>query len=306
MTPARIDRLELPAEWQPRAATLLPRAAADWLLIAISWWAMSFYGHWTVTTIGVVVIASRLHALGVILHDACHRSSRRSSAAWKLVEAVAGWPIASTTAAMRYHHLRHHRYSGTRLDPYRQPLQGRGLLSLGLLSMRGVMLPIWWTLRGFFAPVALLVPDSRNVYGRWFLQDRSQDDLRHSSEIVACARADLGQLAAQAIAVAVVIAFGLPFFTYYLLPLLLAGMLNAHRVAVEHSADAIETLTREALIATTNTNDAGWIGNWLLYPHNMGLHLAHHLYPGISFVHLPDVQSALQQGRSHPASPATG
>ena len=47
------------------------------------------------------------------------------------------------------------------------------------------------------------------------------------------------------------------------------------------------------IVATTRSHDAGPLLNWLLYPHRIGLHVAHHLYPTVSFVHLPRVQAAL-------------
>lgn len=284
---------ELPDAWRPQVGTLLGWAAVDWLLIATGWWMLHAFDNGFVAVAATLLIAGRLHALGVILHDACHRPSRKNTPAWWLLEALAGWPIASTTAAMRYHHLRHHRFSGTAQDPYKQPLRGTGTLTLILLSLRGLLLPPWWALRAVMAPIALVWPAARNVYGRAFLQDRSGHDLRDNSELLGCARADLVQLAAHVAVIFVVTGFELQFVSYYLVPLLIAGVLNAHRVAVEHTADEISAISRSTVIATTRTNNAGWFGNWLLYPHNMGMHLAHHLHPGVSFVHLPKLQSTL-------------
>lgn len=285
----------LPVEWRPQAGTLLLWAGADWLLIFTGWWMLSSFNNVLVIAAATLLIAGRLHALGVILHDACHRPSQPGSARWWLVDAVAGWPIASTTAAMRYHHLRHHRFSGTSQDPYKPPFAGTGPLTLALLSARGLLLPPWWALRAVVAPFALLWPAVRNAYGRAFLQDRSGRDLRNSKELLLCAYADLAQLTAHLVAALVVVRFDLPFVSHYLVPLLIAGVLNAHRVAVEHTNDEVCEATRSAVVATTRTNDAGWVGNWLLYPHNMGMHLAHHLQPGVSFVHLPKLQATLSR-----------
>ena len=282
----------LPDTWRPRAPTLLFWAVVDWSIIAAGWWLLSAVDNVLVSIAAALMIAGRLHALGVILHDACHRPSARKTPPWWLVEALAGWPIASTTDAMRYHHLRHHRYSGTAQDPYKRPLSGSDPLTLALLCLRGLLLPPWWTLRAVFAPIALAIPAARNVYGRAFLQDRSCEDLRNQAELLRCARADLAQLAAQATVVALALGLGLPIVSHYLIPLLIAGVLNAHRLLREHTADELDKPTLPAVIATTRDSNAGWSGNWLLYPHNIGLHVAHHLQPGVAFVHLPDVEAA--------------
>lgn len=284
---------DLPETWRPRASTLLHWALVDWSIIAAGWWLLSAFDNVYVSVGATLMIAGRLHALGVILHDACHRPTAGKTFSWWLVEALAGWPIASTTDAMRYHHLRHHRYSGTSQDPYRRPLSGTDPVTLTLLCLRGLLLPPWWTLRAVFAPIALAFPAARNVYGRAFLQDRSGEDLQNHQELLRCARADLAQLAAQAAVLAIAIGLDLPIVSHYLIPLLIAGVLNAHRIVREHTPDELDKPTLPAVIATTRNSSAGWVGNWLFYPHNIGLHVAHHLQPGVAFVHLPDVDARL-------------
>lgn len=286
----------LPDAWRPRASTLLGWALVDWLIIVAGWWLLSAVDSPYVTVGATLLVAGRLHALGVILHDACHRPDAKKSPSSWLVEALAGWPIASTIDAMRYHHLRHHRYSGTAQDPYKRPLSGSDPLTLAVLCLRGLLLPPWWTLRAMFAPIALAFPDARNVYGRAFLQDRSGADLRDQPELLRCARADLAQLAVQATVISMAIGLELPIVSHYLVPLLIAGVLNAHRLVREHTADELDKPTLPAVIATTRNSSAGWVGNWLLYPHNIGLHVAHHLQPGVAFVHLRDVDARLGAG----------
>ena len=292
----QLQRL-LPQGWHARPGVLIVWALSDWGVIGLSWAAIATFDNLLVSVVGIVAIASRLHALGVILHDACHRRSREKSAAWWLVEALAGWPIGSTIEAMRYHHLRHHRASGMHSDPYRNPLQARGGLVRGLLAARGALLPFWWSLRAFFAPFALLAPRLRTFYGRAFLQDRSGRDLTRHPEVLACLRADLAQAAAHCAAGVAIIAFALPFVSCYLVPWMLGGVLNARRVIVEHAPVENRDCTRATMLATTFTHDAGRLANAVLYPHNVGFHQAHHLYPTVAFGHLPRLQSALDLGQ---------
>ena len=295
VTPAQVARL-LPNGGAAEPRTLIAWALFDWMVIALGWLLIVASASTVVAAAGVVIVASRLHALGVILHDACHWRGKKT-AAWWAVEALAGWPIASTIEAMRYHHLRHHRDAGMRTDPYRHPLLERGHWARVLLSLRGALLPFWWTLRAFVAPWALLVPSLRTFYGRAFLQDRSGRDLRHEPELLSCARADLVQVAAHCAAGAAIVVLELPFLSCYLLPWMLGGIMNAHRVIIEHAPAENHDRTLATILATTRNHDAGRLVNALLYPHHIGLHQAHHVAPTAAFVHLPEV-AALLRGES--------
>ena len=278
----------------PDPRILLAWAGFDWCAIAAAWAVMALLDHPVVLAFGIVVVASRLHALGVILHDACHRHRRDDSRLWWLVEAVAGWPITSTTEAMRYHHLRHHAASGTAKDPYHGTVHAARPWLRWALTLRGVVLPFWWTLRAIVGPLALAIPRLRTAYGRAFLQDRSGTDLSRHAAVIACARADLGQLAAQLAVLVPAFAAGLPVVTFYLMPLMLAGVLNARRVVYEHAWLPSERHTRLQTWESTVDHDLGLLGNALFYPHNIGLHRIHHLYPMVSFVHLPRVARTVQ------------
>jgi len=288
--------IALPAARSPRAllgtdgsagpATLIGWALADWCVIALAWTAMTRIGGLPIAVVGTIVVASRLHALGAILHDACHQGARRRSPAWLAVEMLAGWPIASTIEAMRYHHLRHHAASGTPADPYHGAVQARSVWRRWLLCLRGAALPFWWTLRALVAPIALALPALRTGYARAFLQDRSGRELRHHPAVLSCLRADLLQLTAQAIALGAALAADLPVLGFYVLPWMLAGILNARRVVYEHAWLTSATRSRQQAWATTVDHDLGPIGNAIFYPHGIGWHRIHHLYPTVAFVHL--------------------
>jgi len=299
----RPDRIPMPTERSAQSyldvdtsanpRVLLAWAFFDWSIIGAAWTAMAMIDRPEVMVIGIIVVASRLHALGAILHDACHRRRRPSSHMWWLIEVFAGWPIASTIEAMRYHHLRHHAATGTRLDPYYGTVYARTTWLRYVLTLRGVILPFWWTLRAVVAPFALLMPSFRTFYGRAFLQDKSGRTLRNNAVVVACARADIAQLAGQTICLGTAFAAGLPVVTYYLVPVILAGILNARRVVYEHSWQTSESWSRRQAWETTIDHDLGLIGNALFYPHNLGLHRIHHQYPTVSFPHLRKLAHAV-------------
>lgn len=275
------------------AVMLMRHAVLDWLIIGACWAVMSQLAHPLTYVLGVLVIAGRMHALGVVLHDACHRPSRRKTPMMRAVEALAGWPIGSTIDAMRYHHLRHHRALCSRDDPYLHAFALRGPWAAALTASRGALLPFWWSLRAFSAPLALVWPSFRVLYARGFLQDRSGNDLRNHPEVLACAWADLPQAAMHSAAAAVILALDLPFVSHYLVPWIIGGIFNARRVIVEHDLREIEDASRETIWRATRTHNGSWLSRLLLYPHNIGFHQAHHLYPTIAFTALPIVHAAL-------------
>ena len=144
---------------------LLRLAAVEWAWMGACWLALARW-PW-VAPLAVVVLAGRLHALGVIFHDAVHLSVRRKGLGLWLVEALAGYPVASTWESTRYHHLRHHYDAGLPSDPYRRrPLHGWRLARAWLLLVGVVP---FWVLRGPVGLLAWAVPPLRGPYARLFL-----------------------------------------------------------------------------------------------------------------------------------------
>ena len=258
--------------------SLVRAALADWLAIAAFWLVMA-YGPPLLLPLWAIGIAGRLQALGVVLHDACHMRRRSPTPMLRVLEVLAGYPIATTLLAMRYHHLRHHRHSGMPLDPYFKP--GASSRPWPAISgrLRGAIVPFAWIVRTYVGCVALLAPRLRNVYGRVFLGERSDADLTAHREILRCLRAEPGQALFFAALVPLAIAAPRPFVLGYALPLCLAGLFNAHRVIAEHVHVPTYDRTASTLRSTTRTHDWGWWGKLVLYPRNIGFHLVHHLHP---------------------------
>lgn len=283
---------DLPAQWLRPAELkdLLRMALLDWGAIGVCWLLMAF-GPRALWPLWMVLIAGRLQALGVLLHDACHRRREAPSAAQALLEVLAGYPITTTLAAMRYHHLRHHRHNGTALDPYFKPGASNHFGPALAGRVRGLLLPPAWILRAYVGCVALVCPPLRNAYGRVFLGDRSGDDLQQHREILRCLRAEPAQ-ALFFVGVAV-LAWWWPLAVTagYLLPLLLAGLLNAHRVIAEHVHVQVTSRQAAAMLATTRTHASRAWWSRVLYPRQIGLHAAHHLHPTVALQHLPAVHA---------------
>lgn len=291
-----VSRRDVPAELlaHSTSAQLLRMALEEWAIIA-GVGLVALLAPWWAYPIVLIPMAGRYHALGVILHDAAHMSARSGTAGRRLIELLCGYPLATTLAAMRYHHLRHHRDSGMRTDPYFK--SGRQTWFWWTLhTLRGALLVPFWTIRALVGVVALAFPSLRNTYGHVFLQDRSREDLRNSAEVLTCARAELGQVAFQ---VALVAAFAVrptPMLWYYLIPVVLASLLSARRLLIEHHYESVADRRPETIMATTRDNHLGWLGALVLAPRNVGYHVVHHLHPQVSLTALPRLR-AWYEGR---------
>lgn len=286
--------------WKASPWQLIYTALFDWTIIIAIWLIMSVTDHLVISLVGVIIIGGRLHALGGLLHDACHADISQKSIRWYFVEALAGWPVSSTIEAMRYHHLRHHRYTGTFKDPYLPPKFNDKVIPLVFLYARGLLLPLWWTFRPVVACVALVLPSLQPTYARLFLQDKSLQSLTGSKEIVNCAKADRVQLTAHAVLIAIVIIWNIPVLFTFIIPLHVAGVLNARRITKEHPPITQGKLFEQSLAHAdvekyTANLGTGWAESWFLAPHNLGLHIEHHQYPHIASQYLPLVRELMMR-----------
>jgi fatty acid desaturase len=264
---------------------LLLYALADWSVIAATW-LLAWKTPWWLYPLWIVLLASRFHALGVILHDAVHISARRKTASLRAVEFLAGYPIGSTLEAMRYHHLRHHRNLGQSSDPYLKPWVGRSVVRHWLLAFRYFLLTPLWVVRGPYGALAFHLPPLRTSYGRLFLQDRSGAGLEDHAEVIACAREEHCQVLFFLCIGALAAVWPRLLLEFYLAPLVLAGYLAGHRLLHEHVQEEIRDRSPEASEASTRNHHLGLLGQLLLTPHNSGYHRTHHLHPQAAFENL--------------------
>ena len=283
---------------KPTIAGLLRFALLDWAVIGACWAAIALGPSWLYPVLALV-IAGRLHSFGVVLHDATHMPLRGKTLGVRAVEILCGYPIATTLNAMRYHHLRHHRDSGMATDPYFKPSVRGNRLVFAAIWLRHLLLVPFWTIRGVYGLVAVVVPGMRTGYARAFLQDRSGKDLRDDPEVLACAKSELGQVLFHVLVFTFTALQPEIALYYYFIPAVLAGLLAGYRVLVEH--DYLPTTDRSVMtiLSTTNDHDLGVLGQILLAPRNIGYHVVHHLHPQVALENLPALREWYRT--AHPA-----
>lgn len=266
--------------------TLVRYTIVDWVWIAIFWIAMSvtpsfLYPFW------MLLIAGRIHAFGVILHDAIHKSIKVKN--WKLrfVEVFAGYAMASTLNAMRYHHIRHHRDSGMPQDPYFDPAIKNNKLMFFLVWLRHVLLMPAWIVRGYYGSLAYFIPGMRNSYARIFMQEKSGEDLTHQKELINCAKAEFGQAIIHTVLLGFAYVYPVQLLFYYFIPGVVAGLLGGYRVLIEHNYTAAMDRSMGTIMKTTVDHHLGHWGRLFMAPRNIGYHIVHHIHPQVALENLP-------------------
>lgn len=270
----------------PRLKDLYRYALTDWAVIFASWGLMARTPAYAYP-IWVFIIGGRIHALGVILHDLTHLPLRGKPFAYRVLEALVGFPIASTLNAMRYHHLRHHRDSGMPTDPYLKPwFHGNPFMYFGLICVSFFLVPVW-IVRGPYGMFSYFIPKMRNSYAHFFLQDRTQGDLTQNPEVIACAREERWQVLFH-LAVAVVTYFYAGFMLYhFFIPLAVAGLMAGNRVLTEHVYEKTADRSVKTILRTTVDHHLGPFGRLFFAPRNIGYHIVHHLHPQVGIEKLP-------------------
>lgn len=287
-----VRRSEVPAHLlgRPTIVGLLRFAVEEWFLLGALWGVMSLRVVWLYPLLALLV-SGRLHALGVILHDAAHMPLRSKGFAVRALEILAGYPIATTIDAMRYHHLRHHRDNGMATDPYFKAGAEERVGLRFLLWIRGIVLIPFWTIRPLVGQLARLVPAVRPGYARIFLQDRSGEDLRDSKEVLRCAQEDLGQLVFQLGVILLLIRFPEAVFYGYVIPVTIAGLLSSNRVLAEHIYHPATDRRTETQFMITKDHGLGLFGKLVVAPRNIGFHIVHHLHPQVALENLPALRA---------------
>ena len=274
--------------------SLLLEALHDWTwILTLQFFSWNLSEAWY--PFFCLMIAGRFHGLGVILHDATHMPLRGKTWKVRLLELVSGYPVASTLNAMRYHHIRHHRDSGQEADPYfTSRLAGHSWM-YGLVWLRHLVLVPFWVVRSFYGTVASFVPGMLPSYARVFLLDRSADDLRASREVQVCAKEERYQFLFFVLVFAATAIWPETLLYGYWLPVILAGMFAGYRLLAEHRYERIQDRTIASIVKTTNDHSVGPISRMFLAPHNVGLHLLHHIHPQVGMNHLPALRNWYQQ-----------
>jgi len=250
--------------------------AAEWALIAATIYLCQRFWHPMLYVFAVVFIASRQHALLVLMHDGVHyrllRNRRLND--W-MSEVLLAWPHLVSARKYRKNHFGHHRHLNTAEDPDLMRRAGdpvwvfpQAVPTLARTLFRDAV--------GLNAPALLKLAASvakADAVPKWFLAAR-----------YAFYAAVLG---------IVIYAGGLEVLVlYWIVPMFtcLVLIMRIRSIAEHH---AIEIGEPQTAYPRTRTTDATWLERIFLAPKNVNYHIEHHFFPSVPFYRLPELHAIL-------------
>lgn len=258
--------------------------ARQWLVIALAVTAAIWSGHWLVYVAAIVVVSTRQHALGVLMHDASHYRLFTNRKANEIVGNFAcALPIGFIVSRYRADHSLHHREPNSDNDPNWRVFQAN---------------PRHWSWPK--RPLSALVVFARDTMGANSLKF-SQEFLNwtpvaklfgNSPEAPPLSRLERATASAF---LASVLSFlwltnGWMYFALlWILPYVTVSLLLVRiRTIAEHHG-----LPEGANVDATRHIDPGFLESLCIAPLNVNCHLVHHLFPSIPHYNLPAMTEAL-------------
>lgn len=280
-----LDNQSLRKFSEPALRTWLLAVLLEWTIIGLTMFVCNRWPYWWLWVLGIVVIGTRQHALGIMAHEGVHYNIARSKF-WNdlLANWLAAYSLTYPVEGYRTNHLTHHRYLDTAVDPERAGIDNY---------------PKDWTYpmpkRRFFL---MLARDVIGIYQFqttklykyiWVIQGKK---LPHILKI--------GFFHSVAITIALLTGHFWTYVLLWLVPLFTIALLCFRlRTAAEHSGlfrpekryNRIQVNT----LATTRTTFGCPITGFLLAPYNMSYHVEHHLYPSVPVFRLKSLHKVLMR-----------
>ena len=255
------------------------------VIVGVITLALVFW-HPLVIIPAIILIASRQHALFVLVHDAAHY--RLFKARWlnDFVGRFLAMPGGISMCTYRVVHRLHHNHLFEQCDPDVPLIAGYPRGQRYLLIKLGkdlIGLNAWKTFKYFFgAPV--INDDAAGA-------NRPLDDTAPS--LRKAARHDRWWVVAWHCGVSTAALVGGWWYEYlilWLLPLVtLMQVLLRLRAVLEHGAVSDQS----SVLRSARTNlGPNWL-MWFLFPHCVNYHIEHHLFPAIPFYNLPECHKIL-------------
>jgi fatty acid desaturase len=254
--------------------------ARQWLIIiAIIWAAISIGQLWFYLLAGVLM-ASRQHALGVIMHDATHYRlfTNRNANEW-VSNFLCAFPLGLSTELYRRQHLEHHQFTNTDLDPYfvafrhdedwqwpKDQIESAKVLAMDLF---GLHLHKWFLTLFQWSPLSDAI--ARHV--------RLPASERVCFLVFACGTGVLiGATGSLWL-----------FLGLWVLPAVtVLGFFFRIRTVAEHMA-----LSCTDELNSTRHVDGTLVERFFFAPLNINYHVAHHLFPSVPHYNLPRLHDIL-------------
>lgn len=270
-------RREIMAMSGARPARFAAELAVAWLSVAGLIAAGLYFDNLAVTLLCAFLVGTRQMVLGLLLHEQVHRLGLRSKYADWLINVFAVFPLFVTTVEdYAKVHLSHHKYCFTNDDPdfirksgpeWTFPMTRRQLMGIVLRDITGMNV------------IRLIRGKKAHATAEFTRRHPTPKWLR------------IGFFVSVAAALTVVGGWT-TFLVYWVLPLLTVTQVLVRWVAVSEHEYNIEN---GSMHETTPLLQLTWWQKIVFPDLNFGLHVYHHMHPGVSFGNLPKVHAIYQR-----------
>jgi fatty acid desaturase len=254
--------------------------ALDWFVVAAIVFFTEKYFSPALYIFAVLLIATRQHAIAVLSHDGSHyRLSADRKRNTVLVNLLSAYPLFFQLEMYRLNHLQHHQYTNEAQDPdvryqkdlpdYQFPMARQKLFKIFFFEFLG-------------AGVIANFKRAQRYNADPEFKKAVAKDLAETKKL------RIGFYIALALVLTVLGGWKI-FLMYWMLPLfwILPSILRLRNIS-EHFGLSLATELKGS-----RDVDCSWVEGWLLSPHNINLHLVHHLYPSVPFYNLPKMHKVL-------------
>ncbi|QDV71565.1 Fatty acid desaturase [Rosistilla carotiformis] len=260
-----------------------------WALIIAAMLAAGYSGHWAVYLVAAFVVASRMQAFGVMLHDGAHYLLYKNRSVNDVVsDLFIAFPIGMSTTLYRRTHFRHHRFANTEEDQdlaaqreehewFEWPKTRWGCFVTMLRSLLGINAHRSWILFKHWAP--------------WYHLMKPVDAAfpMRARVLYVLSMIFVYSFFAIAIKISPQITFSL-MALYVLSGITLLNLINRVRATAEH----LGTEQTHELNAT-RTVIPNLCERIMIAPHGVNYHLEHHLFPSVPGCNLAKLHNELMQ-----------
>lgn len=299
---AEIHQLTTRSDWRGAAAIGFTWAVIALCFVIIAWanQALPLWAAILVTGVAVLLLAGRQLALGILTHDAAHRSLFKT--AWlndHLTDWLCARPVWNNLQHYRPYHLRHHAKTSTLDDPdlclvaglptTRVSLMRKFLRDIvGITGLKFVLGRILMDAGVLQWSVTSDIHRIDQAGRRWWHYPR--DFIRNSAATLLTNSVLFGVLALTGHAWLYafwLLAYVTPF------PLLIRIRSMAEHAGLTQSTDVLQN---------TRTTQAGVIARALVAPIRVNYHIEHHLMASVPYFNLPKMHQRLRS-TGHVAPP---
>ncbi|WP_013323911.1 fatty acid desaturase family protein [Gloeothece verrucosa] len=256
----------------------------QWLVIFTAVAVAIYSGHWAVYILAALIITTRQHALGILLHDACHyRLFPDPRVNDLLSDLLVAFPIAASTSLYRHWHFPHHRFTNSQRDPewmgeqkdpdtWRWPGTKKKMLKIFLKDLFGLNMIEMIAIMGLWSPWTRLFIPSEAPGGI---------SLREKITLICHTMLLLGSLIYFGLLLDYILLWLLPSFTLF-------NMLFKFRSWAEH-----KVIPNGNELTASRTTIATFWEKLVISPCNVHYHLEHHLFPSVPFYNLDKLHNLL-------------